>query len=412
MAQTTFEHNLQKYADLITQVGVNVQPGQTILLYAAVQQAPLARLITKAAYKLGASEVILNWQDTEIERQFLQHAPQSRLQQEPDYAAQRAQQLADKRASRVSLISAAPDAYAGIASDRIAMHSKAAGQANAPLMKVTTNNDISWLVVAAADVPWAEKVFPDLHGQAAVTKLWAEIFKTTLVDQPDPVAAWQTKIAALNERANWLNAQQFEALHYSAPQTDLTVGLPHNHVWEAAGSHDTQGNFFVPNMPTEEVFTAPDNRHIDGTIVSTKPLSYNGAILKDLQITFKNGRVVAAHASQGDTVLQQLLATDDGAKSLGEVSLVPDQSPISQSGIIFYNTLFDENASDHIAFGQAYPFNLKGGTKLSAAELAAHGINSSQTHVDFMVGSSHMNIDGLKADGTSIPVFRDGNWAE
>lgn len=410
MNKTTFEQNLKKYANLITQVGVNVQPGQTVVLSASIDQAQLVHLITSSAYRLGAQEVIVDWTDTETNRQFLRHAPESRLKEEPAYVGQRAQQLADKRVSRISLISADPNALAGIDSQRIAMHNQAIGKARTPIMKVTTNNDISWLVVSAAGIPWAEKVFPDLHGQAAADRLWTEIFKTTLVDQPDPVAAWQTKIAELNQHADWLNAQQFDELHYQSSKTNLRVGLPKNHIWEAAGSHDAQGNFFVPNMPTEEVFTAPDNRRIDGIVVSTRPLSYGGTILKDLQLTFKAGQVINAHAGQGEDVLNHLLDTDAGSRSLGEVSLVPDQSPISQSGIVFFNTLFDENASDHMALGQAYPFNLANGTKMTPEQLAAHGINNSQVHVDFMVGSNQMNIDGIKADGTVIPIFRDGNW--
>ena len=270
---------------------------------------------------------------------------------------------------------------------------------------------MSWTVVSAADQAWAEKVFPEKKGQAAIDALWEEIFKTTRIDKADPVKAWHEHDQKLHEKSDWLNDQQFSALHYVSPVTDITIGLPENHVWEGAGSFTPEGTEFMANMPTEEVFTAPDCRRIDGYVTSTKPLSYAGNILEDMKFTFKDGKVVEATAKKGQEVLEHLLETDAGAKSLGEVSLVPDPSPISQSGIIFFNTLFDENASDHLALGASYPFNVAGGTKMSDEELLDHGMNVSQTHVDFMVGSADMDIDGIKKDGTIVPVFRNGDWA-
>lgn len=406
-----FSEKLKKYAELIVKVGVNVQKGQPVVLYISVTQQELAHLIVEEAYGAGASEVMIEWKDTFSEREFLKHASEERLEDVPEYIVKKGNYIAGKKAARISVMSADPGAYSGIDQKRIAKNQAAMGKALRQVRKATQNNDLSWTVVSAADQAWAEKVFPEKKGQAAIDALWEEIFKTTRIDKADPVKAWHEHDQKLHEKSDWLNEQQFSALHYVSPVTDITIGLPENHVWEGAGSFTPEGTEFMANMPTEEVFTAPDCRRIDGYVTSTKPLSYAGNILEDMKFTFKNGKVVEATAKKGQEVLEHLLETDAGAKSLGEVSLVPDPSPISQSGIIFFNTLFDENASDHLALGASYPFNVAGGTKMSDEELLDHGMNVSQTHVDFMVGSADMDIDGIKKDGTIVPVFRNGDWA-
>lgn len=406
-----FSEKLKKYAELIVKVGVNIQKGQPVILYISVTQQELAHLIVEEAYRAGASEVMIEWKDTFSERAFLKHASEERLENIPAYIVKKGDYIAEKKSARISVMSTDPGAYAGIDQKRIAKNQAAMGKALRQVRKVTQNNDLSWTVVSAADQAWAEKVFPEKKGQEAVDALWEEIFKTTRIDKADPVKAWHEHVQKLHEKSDWLNKQQFSALHYVSPVTDITIGLPENHVWEAAGIFTPEGTEFVPNMPTEEVLTAPDCRRIDGYVTSTKPLSYAGNILEDMKFTFKDGKVVEATAKKGQEVLEHLLETDAGAKSLGEVSLVPDPSPISQSGIIFFNTLFDENASDHLALGSSYPFNVAGGTKMSDEELLDHGMNVSQTHVDFMVGSADMDIDGIKKDGTIVPVFRNGDWA-
>ena len=405
-----FSEKLKKYAELIVKVGVNVQKGQPVVLYISVTQQELAHLIVEEAYGAGASEVMIEWKDTFSEREFLKHASEERLENVPEYIVKKGNYIAGKKAARISVMSADPGAYSGIDQKRIAKNQAAMGKALRQVRKATQNNDLSWTVVSAADQAWAEKVFSEKKGQAAIDALWEEIFKTTRIDKADPVKAWHEHDQKLHEKSDWLNEQQFSALHYVSPVTDITIGLPENHVWEGAGSFTPEGTEFMANMPTEEVFTAPDCRRIDGYVTSTKPLSYAGNILEDMRFTFKNGKVVEATAKKGQEVLEHLLETDAGAKSLGEVSLVPDPSPISQSGIIFFNTLFDENASDHLALGASYPFNVAGGTKMSDEELLDHGMNVSQTHVDFMVGSADMDIDGIKKDGTIVPVFRNGDW--
>ncbi|EPI29439.1 aminopeptidase PepS [Enterococcus faecalis VC1B-1] len=412
MTLENFNENLKKYARLIAETGVNVQDNHTVVLQISVDQAPLARLITEEAYRLGAAEVIVQWSDETIKREFLAHAATDRIENVPQYKIDQTDDWIAKGASRISVVSSNPDALAGVDAQRVAAFQAANGKALVNLRKATQANKVSWTVVAAASEGWAAKVFPELAtSEEQVDALWNEIFKTTRIYEENPVIAWNIHDKKLQEKAAELNEQQFTALHYTAPGTDLTIGLPKNHLWEGAGSYNARGEEFMANMPTEEVFTAPDSRRVDGYVSSTKPLSYAGTIISGMKFTFKDGKVVDFSAEQGEEALKNLLAIDEGAKHLGEVALVPDPSPISQSGLIFYNTLFDENASNHLAFGSAYAFNLQGGTEMSEEELAEAGLNRSQTHVDFMVGSDKMNIDGIKEDGTIVPVFRNGDWA-
>ncbi|WP_430828249.1 aminopeptidase [Enterococcus faecalis] len=412
MTLENFNENLKKYARLIAETGVNVQDHHTVVLQISVDQAPLARLITEEAYRLGAAEVIVQWSDETIQREFLAHAATDRIENVPQYKIDQTDDWIAKGASRISVVSSNPDALAGVDAQRVAAFQAANGKALVNLRKATQANKVSWTVVAAASEGWAAKVFPELAtSEEQVDALWNEIFKTTRIYEENPVIAWDIHDKKLQEKAAELNEQQFTALHYTAPGTDLTIGLPKNHLWEGAGSYNARGEEFMANMPTEEVFTAPDSRRVDGYVSSTKPLSYAGTIISEMKFTFKDGKVVDFSAEQGEEALKNLLAIDEGAKHLGEVALVPDPSPISQSGLIFYNTLFDENASNHLAFGSAYAFNLQGGTEMSEEELAEAGLNRSQTHVDFMVGSDKMNIDGIKEDGTIVPVFRNGDWA-
>lgn len=412
MTLENFNENLKKYARLIAETGVNVQDNHTVVLQISVDQAPLARLITEEAYRLGAAEVIVQWSDETIQREFLAHAATDRIENVPQYKIDQTDDWIAKGASRISVVSSNPDALAGVDAQRVAAFQTANGKALVNLRKATQANKVSWTVVAAASEGWAAKVFPELAtSEEQVDALWNEIFKTTRIYEENPVIAWDIHDKKLQEKAAELNEQQFTALHYTAPGTDLTIGLPKNHLWEGAGSYNARGEEFMANMPTEEVFTAPDSRRVDGYVSSTKPLSYAGTIISGMKFTFKDGKVVDFSAEQGEEALKNLLAIDEGAKHLGEVALVSDPSPISQSGLIFYNTLFDENASNHLAFGSAYAFNLQGGTEMSEEELAEAGLNRSQTHVDFMVGSDKMNIDGIKEDGTIVPVFRNGDWA-
>ncbi|MDF0479316.1 aminopeptidase [Vagococcus sp. PNs007] len=412
MTKNTFQEKLEAYAKLIVKTGVNVQKSHSVVLLIDVEQVDLARLITKEAYANGAKNVMVQWRDDVIQKEFFLHADESLLTDIPDYKVAEMDAWVAAGASRISVVSQNPDALAGTDPERVATYQAASGKAMGALRQASQANKISWTVVAAAGRDWAAKVFPDLTtNDEQVEALWNAIFKATRIDQEDPIKAWEEHDALLNKKAAELNAEQFDSLHYTAPGTDLVIGLPKNHSWEGAGSYNVRGEKFMANMPTEEVFTAPDRNRVDGTVVSTKPLSYAGTTITGMSFTFKDGAVVDCSAEQGEDVLKKLVATDEGSKRLGEVALVPDPSPISQSGITFYNTLFDENASNHVALGSAYAFNLQGGTEMTNDELLEAGLNRSTTHVDFMIGSDKMNIDGIRADGSRVPLFRNGDWA-
>lgn len=412
MVLPNFEENLKKYAELLVATGINVQEGHSVVLSIDVDQAPLARLITEAAYNRGAKQVIVKWADDELSRLHYSNQDIETLTDIPEYKIAEMNYMIDEGASRISVRSSNPDAFANIDSDKIAESRKANSIAMRPMMEVTQANKISWLVASAAGAEWADKVFPNLDtSEEKVDALWNEIFKSVHLYEEDPIAYWNNKVEVLQKKANELNNESFTALHFTAPGTDLVLGLPKGHRFEGAGSTNVRGEVFVANMPTEEVFSAPDANRVDGVVVSTKPLSYSGSIIEGMEFTFENGKVTKVTAEKGEDVLKKLIEQDEGASRLGEVALVPDESPISQSGLTFFNTLFDENASNHLALGSAYAFSLEGGTEMSREELNAAGLNESNTHVDFMIGSDQMDIDGIKEDGSRVPIFRNGTWA-
>lgn len=412
MVLENFDQLIEKYANLFVTTGVNVQEGHTISLSCSVDNAKLARAIAKAAYEKGADEVLIDWTDDVISRMTYEFQSEETLTSVPEYRIEKMNYLLEKGASRIGIISSDPDNLSGLDGDKIAATQKAVSQALKPMREASQANKISWSLGAAASPKWAAKVFPDLETEEEqVDALWDAIFKSVHLYDEDPIATWAEKDKTLEAKAEELNKEKFTALHYTAPGTDLTIGLPKGHRWEGAGSDNVRGERFMANMPTEEVFTAPDANRIDGVVVSTKPLSYAGSIIEGMEFHFENGRVTKVTADKGEAVIQKLIEQDEGAASLGEVALVPHESPISQSGLIFFNTLYDENASNHVALGSAYAFNLEGGTEMSEDELKEAGLNRSTTHVDFMIGSSEMDIDGIKEDGSRVPIFRNGTWA-
>ena len=413
MTVPNFEQNLQKYAKLLVAKGINVQKGDWVKMTISVDQATLARLITKEAYTLGAEKVIVKWSDDEITKQNYIHQSEAVLTDIPQYEIQESEDhVLNHRVSRLSIISSDPGLLNEIDPKKVAAFQKIAGKAFKAQRVATQNDDIKWTVAAAAGAGWAAKVFPDLaNTEEQVDALWDQIFKTCRVYEEDPISAWDEHIKTLKEKATKLNDMQFDALHYTAPGTDLTLGLPKNHIWASGQSYNPKGEGFVANMPTEEVFSAPDTRRMDGVVRSTKPLSYAGTLIEGMEVHFKEGKIVEISAEKGDEAIKKLVFDNEGGTGLGEVALVPDPSPISQSGIIFYNTLFDENASNHLAIGSAYPTTIQGGTEMSEEELQQNGMNTGTVHVDFMIGSNEMNIDGIKQDGTRVPIFRNGDWA-
>ncbi|HEL9634477.1 TPA: aminopeptidase [Streptococcus suis] len=412
MVLPNFKENLAKYAKLLVSTGINVQPGHTVQLTIGVEQAELARLIVKEAYAHGAAEVLVNWLDDVIARERLVNVDVELLEQVHPQRITEMNFLLERKASRLVVLSDDPGAYDGVDPEKLSRNARALSQALNPMRQATQANKISWTLAAASGLEWAKKVFPNAASdEEAVDLLWDQIFKTCRIYEEDPIKAWEEHEARLVAKAKVLNDEQFVKLHYTAPGTDLVLGMPKNHLWEAAGSVNAQGEHFIANMPTEEVFTAPDYRVADGYVTSTKPLSYNGNIIEGIKVTFKDGEIVDVTAEKGDEVMKKLVFDNAGARGLGEVALVPDKSPISQSGVTFFNTLFDENASNHLAIGSAYAFSIEGGTEMSQEELKEAGLNRSDVHVDFMIGSNKMNIDGIREDGTRVPIFRDGEWA-
>ncbi|PRR98942.1 aminopeptidase [Bacillus atrophaeus] len=407
----SFSKKLSTYALLAVEVGVNVQKGQHVVVNASTEVRDFVRLIVKHAYEKGAKHVTVNWQDDEVSRLKYELAPPEAFDEYPEWEAKGKEALAEKGAAFISVVSSSPDLLKGIKSKRIAAFQKAAGKALHTYRQYIQSDKVSWTVIGAASAGWASKVFPGHSDEEAIQLLWEEIFNTTRVNEDNPVQAWKEHDQTLHEKVDHLNAKHYSALHYQAEGTDLTIELPKKHVWAGAGSINENGNEFMANMPTEEVFTLPQKDGVNGTVSSTKPLSYGGNIIDNFTLTFKNGRIVDIKAEKGEDILKELVETDEGSHYLGEVALVPYDSPISKSDILFYNTLFDENASNHLAIGSAYAFNIEGGKQMSREELVKEGLNESITHVDFMIGSKDMSIDGITADGKREPVFRNGNWA-
>ncbi|MEE1132377.1 MAG: aminopeptidase [Caryophanon sp.] len=407
----TFEQKLSNYAELAVKVGVNIQNNQFLYITAAVDNMDFVRLVTKKAYEAGARQVFVDLVDDELTRLRYELAPNDSFDFFPEWKKLERESLAEQNCAFMSIVSQSPDLLKGIDGKRIATAQKAAGQALAKYREYAQSDKISWTVIAAPSQAWAAKVFPELPVSEQVAALWNAIFKATRSDLQAPIDAWVTHNDTLHEKVDYLNGKKYAKLHYKAPGTDLTVALPDGHLWCGAGSVNVNGAEFMANMPTEEVFTTPHRDGVDGYVSSSKPLSYGGNIIDNFKLTFENGRIVNVAAEQGEDILKSLVETDEGSHYLGEVALVPHESPISASGLLFYNTLFDENASNHFAIGSAYAFCLDGGKEMSQEELAAHGLNRSLTHVDFMVGSAQMDIDGITADGQVEPIFRAGNWA-
>ncbi|MCM3408900.1 aminopeptidase [Metabacillus litoralis] len=408
---SNFKQNLEKYAELAVRVGVNIQPNQNLTINASTEVVEFVRLVVKKAYEAGARNVYVEWHDDVITRTRFELASEEALSDYPEWKAKGLETLAKHDGAFMSIISSDPDLLSGIDPKRIAASTKAAGMALTKYRNYLQADKASWTVIAAPSKEWAAKVFPNESENKQVEKLWEAIFRTTRIDQADPVEAWKQHNDSLHTKVDYLNNKRYKKLHYKAKGTDLTIELHPTHTWVGAGSENEKGNFFMANMPTEEVFTVPLRNGVNGVVQSTKPLSYSGNLIDNFSLTFEDGRIVSVKAEKGEAVLKQLVETDEGSHYLGEIALVAHDSPISQSGILFYNTLFDENASNHLAIGNGYAFCVEGGKKMSREELEKVGVNSSLTHVDFMIGSADMDIDGIKEDGTSEPIFRNGTWA-
>ena len=415
---------LRKYAEAIVKVGLNLRAGQRLIITNATSRGipPAGRVlvheVAKAAYAAGARFVDVIWGDEEMLRLRLENGPADSFNEYPKWYVKAILDMFEKGDALLSVYANDPDVYSGLDPERVGAMQKSHLENYAPISTLVSRNAVNWCVVASAAPAWAAKIFPDLNPEEAMDRLWQAIFETTRATQPDPVAAWQAHIQNLRKRADYMQAKRYSALHYRAAslgdqsdQTDFTLGLPRGHKWISAQSLAENGVVFTANMPTEEIFTLPDRQRADGTVHATFPLSYGGSLIEDFSLTFNDGKIVSVRAKKNEAILQKLVDTDEGSTRLGEVALVPASSPIARRGHLFYNTLFDENASCHIAIGRAYRFTLTGGEELTDEEFHAAGGNTSITHVDFMIGSPQMDIDGINEDGTREPVMRQGEWA-
>jgi aminopeptidase len=406
-----FERNLEKYAELAVKVGINIQEQQTLVINAPIATVNFIRKVAKVAYAAGAKNVHVEWTDEELTLLKYKHAPKEAFKEYPIWKAKGYEELADQGAAFLMVSASNPDLLKGVDPERIATANKTAGTAMEVFRKYIQSDKVSWTVLAVPTVEWASKLFPDSSDEEKVNQLWDLIFKATRVDLDDPVQAWKEHSDYLQSKVHYLNSKRYKKLHYKATGTDLTIELPEQHIWIGGSGLNEQGTEFVANIPTEEVFTVPKRDGVHGVVTSTKPLNYGGNLIENFSLTFESGKIVDFTAESGYETLKRLIDIDEGSHYLGEVALVPHDSPISKTNVIFYNTLFDENASNHLAIGSAYSFCIEGGKTMSKEELQKNGANTSLTHVDFMVGSAEMDIDGETFDGKKEPIFRNGNWA-
>lgn len=411
----TFDARLRAYARLIVEAGCALRPGQDLFVRAALESAPLVRLVTQEAYAMGAHHVTVRFHDEAIERMHYDHCAMDVFENVPEWSALLNNSMARNGAAVLTIDSDDPEAMTGIDPRKLIARAQASHTACKEFYDALDFGRCVWCIVGAASPKWARKVFPGLPEAEAVAKLWNAIFTTVRLasdDASEAVAAWRAHRESFRERCAWLNEQRFDALHYTnAHGTNLTVGLPAKHIWNGGGDTTVDGVRFFPNMPTEEIFTTPDRLRAEGTVVSAMPLAHNGSLIENFSVTFEGGRAVRVTAERGQDVLQSIVDTDENSCRLGEVALVPFDSPIRNSGVLFYSTLFDENASCHLALGMGFPDCYENGVHMGEDELFEAGVNKSATHVDFMIGTEDLNIDGIKANGERVAIFRNGNWA-
>ncbi len=402
---------LDRLAEVAIKVGLQLKPGQDLFLTAPVTALPLVRRIAEHAYKAGAGLVTPMLADEQIALSRYRFAQDASFDRAPGWLYEGVAKAFSANTARLAIVGDNPMLLAGEDPAKVSRANKANSLAYQPALEKITGFDINWNIVAYPGASWARLVFPGEEEEVAVHKLAEAIFAASRADRDDPIAAWAAHNTALRSRTDWLNGQRFQSLHYSGPGTDLTIGLADGHSWAGGAATAKNGITCNANIPTEEVFTTPHARRVEGHVRSTKPLSYQGTLIDEISVRFEEGRIVEARAARGEAVLNKVLDTDEGARRLGEAALVPHSSPISKSGILFYNTLFDENASCHIALGQCYAKCFVNGTQLSPEQIAAQGGNKSLIHIDWMIGSDEIDIDGLRPDGSRVPVFRKGEWA-
>ena len=403
--------HIDRLAELAVKTGLALIPGQDLMITAPIEALPLVRKITDYAYKSGACVVTPIFSDPEMVLSRYRNALDASFDQAANWLYDGMGAAFDNNTARLAIVGDDPMLLANEDPEKVGRVNKANSQALTPARERITRFDINWNIVAWPGLAWAKRMFPDLPENEAQAKLAEAIFSASRVNVSNPIEAWNNHNKNLRKRSNWLNQQNFASLHFSGPGTDLKVGLADGHEWMGGASLARNGITCNPNIPSEEVFTTPHCMRVQGTVSSTKPLSHQGTLIDNICVKFEAGSITEAHASKGEEVLLKVLDSDEGARRLGEVALVPHSSPISQSGLLFYNTLFDENAASHIALGQCYSKCFKGGENLSKDEIIKRGGNSSMIHIDWMIGSDEINVDGMNSNGASIPIFRNGEWA-
>jgi aminopeptidase len=409
-ATGTADARLDKLAELAVKVGLGLKPGQELVMTSPVEALPLARLITEHAYKAGAALVTTIFSDERSALLRYQHAPDDSFDTAPAWLFEGMAAAFRGGAARLAIVGADPSLLSEQDPGKVARANRAQSKAYQPALALIADSFINWTLVPFAHPAWAQAVFPGEAPEAAVRKLWDAIYSITRVETPDPIAAWAAHNAELKARQDRLNEQRFHSLHFRGPGTDLIVGLADGHAWMGGASHAKNGVYGNPNIPTEEVFTTPHRARTQGTVSATKPLSHQGTLIEGIQVRFENGAIVEARATRGQAVLERMIETDAGARQLGEVALVPSSNPIAKSGILFLNTLFDENAASHIALGQAYSKCFV--AEFDEEELVRRGANRSLIHVDWMIGSPEVEVDGLDEAGRATPVMRGGEWVD
>ncbi|MFT8313487.1 MAG: aminopeptidase [Clostridium sp.] len=406
------EYNfLKKYASLIVKEGINIQKDQILVINSPIECSEFTREISEIAYREGAKDVVVSWNDELLAKIKYLNAPEEVFEEFPNWRRELYVSYAEQGAAFLSISASDPELMKDVNPERLMKANKASSTALRDYRERLMSDKNVWCVVSVPTKAWAKKVFPEVSEELAVEKLWSAIFKAVRSDVEDPVASWEEHKNNLKKSMDFLNENNFKYLHYkNSLGTDLKIELPENHLWLGGSSHTPENIEFIANIPTEEVFTLPKKTGVNGTVVSSKPLNYRGNLIEDFSITFKGGKIIDFTAKNGYNSLKSLIDTDEGSKYLGEVALVPYDSPISNSNILFYNTLFDENASCHLAIGEAYPVCIKNGENMSKDELKSIGVNDSMEHVDFMIGTSDLSIIGTKENGEEITVFKNGNF--
>ena len=407
----TFEEKLEALANLTVRVGNNLQAGQRLYIRSPLEAAPFTRLVARAAYQAGAKLVEVLWADDGLTRERLRHSRPEFMTEVSEVVFGARDAVVAQGDALLSILADDPAALEAEDGERIGTMMQAMGARARPSLEALGAGAVNWSIVANAVPAWAERIFPDLEPAVALAKLWDAIFTCSRADQPDPVSAWTTHLDALEMRRDLLNTFSLTALEFTAPGTKLRVGLPALHRWEGGSSRTESGIRYVPNIPTEEVFTCPDRSGVSGTARASKPLGYAGKIIEGIEMTFTDGRVTHATATRNEDVLHKLLETDEGASRLGEVALVASSSPVARTGLLFEETLFDENAACHIALGRAYQYTLNGGNDMSQEQFIQNGGNDSQVHVDWMIGTPDMTVNGIQSDGSRVALLEAGEWA-